>query len=72
MEKKLNFQAPLNSAQNKFVKELKWNNKLYNFNYVKHSELLKGGTLNFTMSEKPNLGRGTTSASFPYSVSLKR
>ena len=70
--KKLNILAPSNSAQHKFVKELKWNNKLYNFNYVKHSELLKGGTLNFTMSDKPETKRGISSKCYPYSVSLKR
>jgi putative alpha-1,2-mannosidase len=41
----------------------------YDKNYLEHADMLKGGTLLFNMSEKPNLQRGISKASFPYSFS---
>ena len=41
-------------------------------NYGSRAELVKGGTLSFTMGPKPNLKRGTTAAAAPYSFSREK
>lgn len=65
----LEISAPANSAENQFVKKLKFNNKNVDVNYLKHSELMKGGRLNFTMSAEPNRNRGTDKKAAPWSMS---
>jgi putative alpha-1,2-mannosidase len=61
--------AENNSAENLFVDEIKLNGNEYNKNYLTHEDLLKGGNLNFTMSNQPDKNRGTGIESFPYSMS---
>jgi len=58
-----------NSAENRYIKDLTLNGKSYSKNYLKHSELIKGAKLNFTMDNKPNTKRGIQSSDFPYSLS---
>ena len=70
--KSLVINAAANSADNKYVQQLKWNNALYNKNYLNHFDLLKGGILNFSMGPKPNFARGTTTESYPYSFSTNK
>jgi predicted alpha-1,2-mannosidase len=70
--KSLIINAPKNSETNKYVQDLKWDNTGYTKNYINHSDVLKGGELNFDMTAEPNLQRGTTSASFPYSYSTSK
>ena len=45
------------------------NKKGLNRNYILHSELQKGGILQFTMTNVPNEKRGTKEEDFPYSMS---
>jgi len=70
--KKLLINAPNNSADNKYVQTLTFNGKPYDMNYVNHTDLLKGGVLDFTMSAQPNKTRGTKESSFPYSLSNEK
>ncbi|MBS7256639.1 GH92 family glycosyl hydrolase [Flavobacterium branchiicola] len=70
--KNLIINAPKNSETNKYVQDLKWDNAGYTKNYINHSDVLKGGELNFDMTAEPNLQRGTTAASFPYSYSTSK
>lgn len=58
-----------NNAENRYIKDLTLNGKSYSKNYLKHSELIKGAKLNFTMDNKPNTKRGIQSSDFPYSLS---
>ncbi|WDF70808.1 GH92 family glycosyl hydrolase [Sphingobacterium oryzagri] len=67
--KKVAIQAPNNSDQNKYVHALKWNSKQYTKNYIKHSELIKGATLNFDMRAEPNKNRGVNKSDLPFSLS---
>lgn len=62
-------EAPCNSHENVYVKSLRWQGRKYSRNYLKHGELLKGGTLKFEMNDLPNKERGTKTADFPYSFS---
>jgi predicted alpha-1,2-mannosidase len=70
--KHLVINAPNNSADNKYVQELKWNNTTHTKNFINHFEVLKGGEFNFDMSSKPNLQRGTSSSAYPYSYSTSK
>ncbi len=67
--KKLTITAPNNSKKNKYVREVKVNGKVSDKNYLDHFELMKGGNLQFTMSETPNKNRGTKESSYPFSLS---
>ncbi|GHE42587.1 GH92 family glycosyl hydrolase [Sphingobacterium griseoflavum] len=61
--------AAKNSDVNRYVNALKWNGKHYTKNYIKHSELLKGATLNFDMQAEPNKKRGINKDDLPFSLS---
>lgn len=61
--------APENSATHKYIHKLEVNGKEYTKNWLSHKELMKGATLNFTMTDIPNKTRGTKAADFPYSLS---
>lgn len=61
--------ASENSDQNRYIKGLKINGKNYTKNWLSHSELMKGGTLDFEMSSMPNNKRGINKEDFPYSLS---
>ncbi len=67
--KKIIINAKNNSKDNRYIKGITFNGKEYNKNYFTHEELLKGAVINFDMSSQPNLKRGTTADSFPYSLS---
>jgi predicted alpha-1,2-mannosidase len=61
-------QAKNNSPENVYVDDLQVNGKGYNKNYIKHSTILNGGRIDFSMSASPNKSRGTQKESFPYSM----
>jgi len=61
--------AATNSAENRYIQSMKFNNRDYQKNWISHSELLKGATLDFNMTAQPNKNRGITEADFPYSLS---
>ena len=60
-----------NSAQNMYVQDLKWNGTSSTKNFLRHSELMKGGRLQFSMGRSPNKKRGIESADYPYSFSTE-
>ena len=59
--------APENSAENIYIDNLKLNKKNYTRNYVTHSDIMRGGKMDVTMTAKPNQKRGTSTADRPYS-----
>jgi predicted alpha-1,2-mannosidase len=61
--------APQNSANNVYVNKITLNGMVYDKNFISHSDLMKGGKLQFDMIKTPNKTRGTLPASFPYSFS---
>ena len=67
--KKLTISAENNRANTPYVSSMTLNGKLWTKNWLDHSILLNGGTLNFNMSAKPNLNRGTAISDQPYSLS---
>jgi predicted alpha-1,2-mannosidase len=69
--KKLTIDAPGNSKENIYVREIKLNDKILTRNYIKHSELQSGGTLLFEMQNVSDTNRGTSEEAFPFSMSRK-
>ncbi len=67
--KQFEIDAANNSKDNFYVSSINLNSKNWDKNYITHEELLKGGTLSFTMSNQPDKTRGTTRESWPYSMS---
>ena len=64
----LEIKAPGVSDKNRYVKAVMLNGKPYTKLYITHSDLLKGGTLEFVMDSKPNKKRGLMAADKPYSM----
>jgi predicted alpha-1,2-mannosidase len=58
-----------NSQENVYIKTAKLNGKNYTKNYISHDDIMKGGALNFEMTDIPNLKRGINAEDFPYSFS---
>jgi len=52
-----------------YVNDITFNGITVDKNYFTHDALLKGGKIIFSMSEKPNMERGTSPESYPYSMS---
>ena len=61
--------AASNSKENFYVSGISLNGKPWDKNYITHEDLLKGGTLGFTMTSQPDKTRGTGKESWPYSMS---
>ena len=70
--KKVVINAPANDKDHRYINTLKYNSKDYQKNWISHSELLKGATLDFDMSATPNKKRGTADSDFPYSMSTEK
>lgn len=64
--------APGNSASNFYVQGASLNGQAYGKNWIAHSAILKGGTLQMTMGATPNKTKGTDEAAFPYSFSTDK
>jgi predicted alpha-1,2-mannosidase len=67
--KKMVIEAPGNNKENVYVEYIKLNGNRVSKNYIKHSDLLKGGNLVFRMGLEPEMERGTKPEDFPYSMS---
>ena len=66
--KTIKINAQKNNDHNKYIKKLKLNGKTYTKNWLSHSELMNGATLDFDMSETPNTKRGVKKEDIPYSL----
>lgn len=66
----LTIEAKNNSATNKYIRSIKLNGKNHTLNYFKHNILVEGGKIQFLMDNEPNLKRGSTKETVPYSFSL--
>lgn len=60
-----------NQESHCYIKEMKLNGRMYSKNYLTHGDLMKGGHLQFKMSDTPNKQRGTNQKDAPYSFSLE-
>jgi len=69
--KKLVIDVRGNSKENIYIKDIRLNKKGLDRNYIRHDELLKGGTLQFTMTNVPDKKRGTSEEAYPFSMSKR-
>lgn len=68
--KDLTIEAPLNSEENLYIKEMKLNGKSYTHNYFSHEDLMNGAKIQIEMSNLPNENRGIAAEDAPYSFSV--
>jgi putative alpha-1,2-mannosidase len=45
------------------------NGKPYNKNWISHSEITRGGKIDFIMTANPNKNRGVSADAYPFSLS---
>lgn len=57
-----------NSKENIYVDKIQLNGETWDKNFIKHSTLLNGGEINFSMTNTPNKKRGISEESYPYSM----
>jgi predicted alpha-1,2-mannosidase len=67
--KELIVNAPDNSADHIYIKEMKLNGKKYDLNWISQQDILKGARINMKMSASPEMKRGIDAKSAPYSFS---
>jgi putative alpha-1,2-mannosidase len=70
--KKVVINSPGNSAANKYVNSITLNGRVYDYNWLSHTTLMKGGIIDFKMSARPNKQRGIKDADFPFSLSNEK
>jgi predicted alpha-1,2-mannosidase len=63
--KRLVIEAPGNRADTPYVAAVTWNGRPWSKSWISHAELVKGGTLRFTMSATPVPGFGRAMADRP-------
>lgn len=61
-----------NSSTNVYIQSAKLNGVKFNHNYIKNSDIMAGGTLEYEMGSAPNIKRGITDEDAPYSVSADK
>ena len=64
--------AQNNSKENLYIESLRVNGQESTRNYLKHADLLQGGTIEFKMGSHPNLNRGINDDDAPYSFSMMK
>lgn len=69
--KTITIKASNNSIDNRYVKDMKVNDKTFTRNYLTHDQLLKGANIQYQMSPTPNKQRGTAEKDIPYSLSFE-
>lgn len=67
--KKLVIEASANNAENVYVQGISWNGKPYTKSYIRHADLVRGGTLRFDMGATPNTAFGDNPGDRPPSFS---
>ena len=63
-------EAPLNSEEGLYIKEMNLNGKSYTHNYFSHEDLMNGAKIQIEMSNLPNKNRGIAAEDAPYSFSV--
>ena len=72
--KQVTIAAGNNNKENRYIASMQMNGKNYTKNFLKHSDLMEGAIIRYSMSPAPNMIRGTSESDFPYSFTkeLKR
>jgi predicted alpha-1,2-mannosidase len=67
--KQLTIKANGNNGSNVYIQSATLNGAPYTKNYITHADIINGGLLEFTMSDKPNTTRGINNTDKPFSLS---
>ena len=67
--KTFTIKADNNSPQQVYIQSAALNGAVYDKNFIRYEDLLKGGELHFVMGDKPNYKRGVSTDSRPFSLS---
>jgi len=67
--KKFVIEAANNNKENPYIQTGKLNGKTYNHNWIKYSDIINGGILQFEMGNTPAINRGTEKEDRPFSLS---
>lgn len=67
--KNITINAPENSAENRYINNLKIDGYIYTKTFLKYDDLINGAILDVNMTAKPNKKRGTSISDVPYSLS---
>ncbi len=70
--KKFVIEADNNNQQNVYIQSAKLNAEAYTANYIRHSDLTKGGILKLQMGSTPALNKGLNPEDRPFSLSANR
>ena len=70
--KKVEINAPGNKADTRYISKIEINGESSSRNYFRHSDLMKGARIDFSMSDKPNKSRGTKKGDYPYSFTNEK
>jgi predicted alpha-1,2-mannosidase len=70
--KEIVINAPQNSDGNRYIQSMRLNGKSYDKNWLSFTELMKGASMDFEMTNTPNKQRGTKEEAFPYSMSREK
>lgn len=63
--RRLVIEAADNSPGHNYVQTVRWNGKPYSKSWIRHADLMQGGTLSFDMGPEPNLAFGAAMADRP-------
>jgi predicted alpha-1,2-mannosidase len=66
--KKFVIEAVGNSKKNVYIRRATLNGAAYTHNWLRHSDIVRGGVLRFEMSDKPAYDRGILDADKPFSL----
>ncbi|RZK81064.1 MAG: glycoside hydrolase family 92 protein [Pedobacter sp.] len=66
--KKFVVEASNNSTENVYIQSATLNGKSYSKNFIKHSDIMNGGTIKFEMGNKPETSRGISATDVPFSL----
>ncbi len=59
-------------TRNKYISSVSLNGTVIDRNYLTYDEIMGGGTLDFTLTDKPDMNRGTSADAAPYSLSREQ
>lgn len=67
--KTFTIKADNNSPQHVYIQSAALNGAVYDKNFIRYEDILKGGELHFVMGDKPNYERGVSTDARPFSLS---
>lgn len=70
--KKIVLKADGNSAENVYISRMSLDGRIWNHNFLRHSDLADGAEIDFTMSAVANESRGVAEDDKPYSFSKEK